>query len=30
MWTLERESGHTAWMSKYVVGEGEEHWMDVD
>jgi len=27
---LGRESGHTAWMSKYVVGESEEHSMDVD
>ena len=24
------ESGHTAWMSKYIAGESEEHSMDVD
>ena len=27
---LGRESDHTAWMSRYVVGESKEHFMDVD
>ncbi|KAF8806748.1 hypothetical protein BYT27DRAFT_7223930 [Phlegmacium glaucopus] len=27
---LGRKSGHTAWMSRYVVGESEEDLMDVD
>jgi hypothetical protein len=27
---LDGESGHTTWMSKYVVGQREEHSMDVD
>ena len=27
---LGRESGHNAWMSRYVVGESKEHLMDVD
>ena len=27
---LGRESGHTAWMSRYVMGESKEHLMDID
>jgi len=27
---LGRESGHTVWMSRYVMGESKEHLMDVD